>query len=309
MRAARGQVLALVGAMPQRRHRSGDHDHDDQRSSTDVAPGKRTLTSSLPPPRDTASFDRSGEYMESRATIDGTPTTSRLSDRQLRKARERNPHWQHELGFSTSMFGGGDVATGEFADNVAEKQAALGLPVDGIAGPDTLGAVIRSTSGPADPFAMHLLDRTRNGAGGASRGGGRRRGHASKRARPAAAPAPAAETRLRAEVTDVQPKDDGVQLVIGAGKVNGVDASWHVHVLGCALEWKVVDVREHSIVVVSRRGQIDDVLGLGEVDLKGVPRAADAEADDAADADDAGAENDTGPEAEAAEPAWWTFED
>ncbi|HUQ03633.1 MAG TPA: peptidoglycan-binding domain-containing protein [Kofleriaceae bacterium] len=301
--------------MATRRHRHGEQDHDDQqRSGADVAPGKRTLTSSLPPPRDTVSFDRSSDYMESRATIDGTPTTSRLTDRQLRKACERNVHWQNKLGFSTSLFGGGAIDTGEFADNVAEKQAAHGLPIDGIAGPSTLGAVIRGTSGPDDPFATHLLGMTQGAGGEKSRATGSGSGSRS-RTRSTAAKTPAktpTETRIRAEITDIQPKDDGVQLVIGAGATNGVDASWYVHVLGCQLEWKVVDVRENSIVVVSRRGQIDDVLGLTDVDLKGVPREtsqteAEAESDDEAnDAATTGAV--TGASA-TDEPAWWTFED
>jgi hypothetical protein len=125
---------------------------DSDASSTGIAPGKRTLTQSLPgapaslrgQEREVVDFDSAvgDDVYDARATIDAPAmTSSRLSDAQLRKARRRNQHWQARLGFSPSLFGGGDVATGEFADNVADKQAALGLPVDGIAGPQTIEAV------------------------------------------------------------------------------------------------------------------------------------------------------------------------
>jgi hypothetical protein len=83
--------------------------------------------------------------------------------------------------------GGGDVATGEFADSVADKQAALGLAIDGIAGPRTFDAVINGTASPAgaseDPFGMHLLDGPR--------------GRGGERATPAAEPASAPTTAAR----------------------------------------------------------------------------------------------------------------
>lgn len=245
------------------------------------------MTSSLPPPRDTADFFRAGDYRESRATIDGaTPTSSRLTDAQLARARERNPYWQDKLGFSPSLFGGGDVSTGEFAENVADKQASLGLPVDGIAGPRTFDALTKGTSAASeDPFAMHLVDdRPRRGA------------RPAERPRSAAEPdrTPPTEVRLRSEVTDVQPKDDGVQIVIGAGANHGVDETWHVHVLGCNLRWEITEVRANATVVVARRGRVDDVLGLSRADLAGVPRVAPLAAVDASDEP---------------EPAWWTFED
>ena len=140
------------------------------------APGKRTLTESLRGrERDVVSFDVSSEYREDRATIDGPPA-GRLTDRQIRKARRRNPHWQQRLGFSTAQFGGGDIASAELAESVAERQAALGVAVDGIAGPRTIAALTATSPSPDDaaadaddlaaaepiddPFAMHLLDRT-----------------------------------------------------------------------------------------------------------------------------------------------------
>lgn len=163
------------------RHASSpDHDNDSLHhdGGNAVAPGKRTRTQSIPTlrgrERDVALFDAAGEYREDRATVDGPPTTSRLSDRQLRKARQRNPYWQDRLGFSTATFGGGDIASGELADDVADRQGQLGLAVDGIAGPKTVAAM---TSGSApggepdagddrsadasvdDPFGMHLVRR------------------------------------------------------------------------------------------------------------------------------------------------------
>lgn len=129
---------------------SPDHDHPTSHRgapAAGIAPGKQTLTQSLRgQERDVASFDASGEYRETRATIQGTPTTSPLTDRQLQKARRRNPYWQQRLGFRPASFGGGDVASGELADNVAARQAELGLTVDGIAGPKTVAAVEGGTA-------------------------------------------------------------------------------------------------------------------------------------------------------------------
>ena len=127
-----------------RQTRSSDHDHESLHpgGATGIAPGKQTLTQSLRGrERAVASFDTGSELREDRATIDGPPTISPLTDRQLRKARRRNPHWQERLGFAPTLFGGGDIASGELADNVAARQAALGLAVDGIAGPKTIAAV------------------------------------------------------------------------------------------------------------------------------------------------------------------------
>ena len=124
---------------------SPDHDHPTSHRrapAAGIAPGKQTLTRSLRgQEREVASFDASGEYREARATIQGPATTSPLTDRQLQKARRRNPYWQQRLGFRPASFGGGDVASGELADNVAARQAELGLAVDGIAGPKTVAAV------------------------------------------------------------------------------------------------------------------------------------------------------------------------
>lgn len=151
-------------------------DHATEAHGTGIAPGKRTLTQSLPgsaaslrgQEREVADFDRAAgdDFYDSRATIDAPAiTSSRLTDAQLRKAKRRNPHWQEKLGFSASTFGGGDVATGEFADNVADKQAALGLPVDGIAGPYTMRAVAAASR----PDALEATRGRRDANGAAER--------------------------------------------------------------------------------------------------------------------------------------------
>jgi hypothetical protein len=159
-----------------------DVDHASETHGTGIAPGKRTLTQSLPgsaslrgQEREVADFDAAAgdDFYDSRATIDAPAvTSSRLTDRQLEKARRRNPHWQDKLGFSTSMFGGGDVATGEFADNVAEKQAALGLPVDGIAGPHTAHAVVAASAPAHDSLEATRGRRDPNGAAARATPGG-----------------------------------------------------------------------------------------------------------------------------------------
>ncbi len=97
---------------------------------------------------------------------------------------------------------------------------------------------------------------------------------AAKRTKGHGAAAPAAATRhLSCEVTDVQAREDGVQLVIGAGALDGVDESWNVHLVGAKLRWKIVEVRPNATIVVCSRAMLDDVLGLHEVRIDGVPRA------------------------------------
>ena len=139
-----------------RQTRSSDSDHESLHlgPGTGIAPGKQTLTQSLRGrERAVASFDNTSEYREDRATIDGPPSTSLLTDRQLRKARRRNPHWQDRLGFSPSIFGGGDIASGELAENIASRQSALGLPIDGIAGPNTIAAITSASADNPDATA------------------------------------------------------------------------------------------------------------------------------------------------------------
>lgn len=151
-----------------------DRDEDTAGPGAGGAPGKRTLTQGIPSlrgqQREVTQFDSPGEYYDSRATIDAPiMTSSKLTARQLRKARRRNPHWQDKLGFSTSLFGGGAVETGEFADNVADQQPALGVPVDGIAGPRTVEAAAAAQGADQDKERAFEATRGRRDASGAAR--------------------------------------------------------------------------------------------------------------------------------------------
>ncbi len=125
-------------------------------SSVDVpagrpAPGKRSLTQSLPPrasslrdeQREVADFDDGIDdgFYDARATVESKPTELLLTDQQLRKARRRNPMWVERLRVSAQIFSTAAPDSDAFALDVAEKQAAQGLTVDGIAGPNTVAAV------------------------------------------------------------------------------------------------------------------------------------------------------------------------
>ncbi len=121
-----------------------------------LAPGKRSLTQSLPPKapslrdeqRDVVDFDDGVDdgFYDERATVEAEPTKLLLTDRQLRKARRRNPRWVRQLRVSAQIFSSGEPATNVFAFDVADKQLAKGLDVDGIAGPKTVAAVAAETS-------------------------------------------------------------------------------------------------------------------------------------------------------------------
>lgn len=147
---------------------------------TGIAPGKRSLTQSLPPvqrslrdeQRAVADFDHGVEdgFYDERATVEGRPTQVLLTDQQLRTAQRRNPHWIRKLRLSAQIFSTADIESAAFALDVADKQQAHGgLRVDGIAGPKTAAAVAgdvaeaRSTADAGrfagdDPFGMHLVD-------------------------------------------------------------------------------------------------------------------------------------------------------
>jgi hypothetical protein len=121
-----------------------------------LAPGKRSLTQSLPPKapslrddrRAVVDFDDGVEdhFYDSRATVDVEPTQLLLNNRQLRKARRRNPRWVRQLRVSAQIFSTADPSSDAFALDVAEKQLARRLVVDGIAGPKTVAAVAAETS-------------------------------------------------------------------------------------------------------------------------------------------------------------------
>jgi hypothetical protein len=143
-----------------------------------IAPGKRSLTQGLMPvqrslrdeQRAVADFDQGvgDDFYDQRATVEAAPSRELLTDRQIRTARRRNPHWIAKLGLSVQLFSNAEVDSSAFALDVAEKQAAAGLKIDGIAGPETAAQVAgtvaadRSTAdagryGGDDPFGLHLV--------------------------------------------------------------------------------------------------------------------------------------------------------
>ncbi|MBE7453853.1 MAG: hypothetical protein HS111_34785 [Kofleriaceae bacterium] len=130
-------------------------DHDAASASTSSnpvgAPGKRTLTQSLVPmqrslrdqQRAVVDFDDAAgdDVYDSRATVDARVTETPLTERQLRRARRKNPAWIERLKVSAQIFGTAEVESSAFALDVAAHQQRLGLAVDGIAGPKTVAAV------------------------------------------------------------------------------------------------------------------------------------------------------------------------
>lgn len=64
-----------------------------------------------------------------------------LTDRLAQRAAQKNPAQQAKLGFKRDAFSTAAVDSQEFAHDVAEKQAAHGLKVDGVAGRKTVRAV------------------------------------------------------------------------------------------------------------------------------------------------------------------------
>ncbi len=64
-----------------------------------------------------------------------------LTDRLAQRAAQKNPAQQAKLGFKRDAFSNAAVDSQEFAHDVAEKQAAHGLKVDGVAGRKTVKAV------------------------------------------------------------------------------------------------------------------------------------------------------------------------
>ena len=79
-------------------------------AGTGIAPGKRSLTQSLPPvqrslrdeQRAVADFDHGVDdnFYDARSTVEGRPTQVLLTDQQLRTAQRRNPHWIRKLRLS-----------------------------------------------------------------------------------------------------------------------------------------------------------------------------------------------------------------
>lgn len=100
------------------------------------------------------------DFYDQRATVDAVPTTTLLDDRRLRRARRRNPHWVQKLNVSSQVLSTADVDTNAFALDVAEKQLARGLEVDGVAGPRTVAAIA------GEAASMPSRSRPRPGGGG-----------------------------------------------------------------------------------------------------------------------------------------------
>ncbi len=90
---------------------------------------------------------------EDRATIEddsgkAAASSSPLSPAKASRAARKNRHWAQRLGLSPAAFGSSaGVGTPAFAQAVAEFQAAHGLTVDGVAGPQTAAALRGGDSG------------------------------------------------------------------------------------------------------------------------------------------------------------------
>jgi hypothetical protein len=124
------------------------------------APGKRTLTQSLPA-RPSSPLDQRREVVnfdagvgggvdglpDTRATIDATIDHGPdLTDQQLARAKRKNPRWVRRLKVSAQILSTAPVESALFAFDVAAKQATRGLVVDGIAGPKTVAAIAGEVS-------------------------------------------------------------------------------------------------------------------------------------------------------------------
>jgi hypothetical protein len=96
-----------------------------------------------------AELTRAHAVQQQRAGVAAAPAEgvrgAMLTRAQLAIAGEHNLAWHARLLYSPDVFGGGDVASGAFAQRVAKRQHELGLKVDGIAGPVTCDAVGAST--------------------------------------------------------------------------------------------------------------------------------------------------------------------
>ena len=154
--------------------RDPDRSDDARPGGGAIAPGKRTLTQSLPPSlagrqRAVASFDEVDTISDTRATIEDPAAAGgapRLTARQLRRARAANPRWHERLHFDPGTFGGAALDSADFAHGVAERQAQVGVAVDGVAGPKTVAATGASAARDA---AFEATRGRRDAAGAAAR--------------------------------------------------------------------------------------------------------------------------------------------
>lgn len=171
-------------------HLSASHaDTSAPSHSSTIAPGKRTLTQGLLPTSHSLLSEQRAvvdadegvgdDYYDPRETVEARVTVDRLTDRQVARARRKNPGWIKRLKVSAQIFSTAEPDSGAFALDVADHQMALGLAVDGIAGPATVRAMaakVTQARGPKpptdderpsdprfaadDPFGMHLLGAT-----------------------------------------------------------------------------------------------------------------------------------------------------
>lgn len=92
-----------------------------------------------------------------------------LTDRLAQRAAQKNPVQQAKLGFKRDAFSSAAVDSQEFAHDVADKQAAHGLKVDGVAGRKTVKAVTG-----LDPFDyLDTGPKKGDGKGGKGKGRGK----------------------------------------------------------------------------------------------------------------------------------------
>ena len=110
-----------------------------RRGTSSTPPGKRTLTQSLPPvqrslldqQRAVVHFDdaASDGISDTRATIERPIAHApELTERQIDRAKRKNPRWIERQGVAPSVFSTAPVDSAAFAHDVAEKQAAAGCP-------------------------------------------------------------------------------------------------------------------------------------------------------------------------------------
>jgi hypothetical protein len=136
------QVSALVGATPKMNASNFVIAPPDDAEEMMKAVAEAGEESGLGEPRDVATFDRSGEYMESRATVDG-PAPEQKESTWVTKARRFNRAHADDVERFLGMTGDTcvDEATGE-ADprKVARWQADHGVSPDGRVGDETVKA-------------------------------------------------------------------------------------------------------------------------------------------------------------------------